>query len=125
MERNSYQSSPFAFIGRLWSNIKGNKRNIPVTITLSRLRKLFAEQQGKCAISGIPMDYNFGSLKAISVDRICSNRGYVEGNVHLVCRFINQGKMTSSLADTHVFLAELARTYPAWMPAIKETKQCG
>lgn len=111
MYRNAYQSSPNSFIGRLWSNISGNKRGIEVGVTLNYLRELYVAQGGRCAVTGIKMDHKFKSLKAISVDRIDSSKGYVLENVHLVCKFINQGKMAHSISEVHDFLRDLMDTY--------------
>jgi hypothetical protein len=57
--------------------------------------KIFEEQSGCCAISGIEMTYLAGSgrtLTNISIDRIDSSRGYLRGNVQLVCDIVNRMK---------------------------------
>lgn len=66
-------------------------------INTSYLRGLFIGQDGCCALSGIKMtisgergtdDY----WKSISIDRIDSSLGYIEGNVQLVCTGVNYMK---------------------------------
>jgi hypothetical protein len=50
---------------------------------------------------GINMAY------AASIDRIDSNEGYIPGNVHFVCRFINMGKQGLSDSQVREFLADV------------------
>lgn len=57
---------------------------------------LYEDQDGKCALSGYNMTYITGQGRVptnISIDRIDSNMGYVEGNIQLVCRQSNVMKM--------------------------------
>lgn len=57
--------------------------------------KLFGEQEGQCAISGLRFDLDERSGdKAffLSLDRIDSSGHYEIGNLQLVCRFINRWK---------------------------------
>lgn len=58
------------------------------------VRYLFEKSGGKCALTGIQFDCNFGSAYsrrpwAPSLDRIDSKIGYVEGNCRLVCVAVN------------------------------------
>lgn len=78
-------------------------RGIPVTITAEYLWGLFLQQDRKCALSGIPLHIrpNRGRGTA-SVDRINSDKGYVEGNVQWVLKDINLMKRDFSQA---VFIA--------------------
>lgn len=73
------------------------------SIDTAYLRGLFIGQEGKCALSGIEMtiigergteDY----WKSISIDRINSDIGYIEGNVQLVCTGVNY--MKKDMSDT-------------------------
>ena len=60
------------------------------------LVKLYEQQDGRCAISGIPMTHIAGQgviPTNISMDRIDNSIGYKKDNVQLTCRFINQAKM--------------------------------
>jgi len=61
-------------------------------ITLEDLKELWDKQKGKCAISGIEMTHKMNSGKIrtnVSLDRIDSSKGYIQGNVQLVCHIIN------------------------------------
>jgi hypothetical protein len=59
------------------------------------IEKLIDAQDGVCALSNIPLqfdgDYEDEQLLA-SLDRIDSDRDYEEGNLQVVCRFINRWK---------------------------------
>ena len=67
----------------------------------SFLKKLYEKQNGKCAISGMPLELQIGTGKPnpnkCSVDRINSNRGYNHRNVWLVCWWVNQMKMDTTM----------------------------
>jgi hypothetical protein len=71
------------------------KRRGKCKIDINYLENLWESQQGLCAISKIEMTKILGQGKIntnISIDRIDSDKGYVIGNVQLVCRVINQAK---------------------------------
>lgn len=62
------------------------------SITIEYAWKLFLQQNRKCALTG--WDINFGELyqdgtQTASLDRVYSDRGYVEGNVQWVHRDVN------------------------------------
>ena len=86
----------------LWQNLLGNakRRNIPVHIEKSDIQRLYDEQGGLCAVTGLPMQ--FSALEsgknsyAVSVDRIDSSRGYYQDNIRLVCGRVNLMKMELS-----------------------------
>jgi hypothetical protein len=66
---------------------KGRKQ-----LSLPMLQEMFKRQNGLCALSGVPMTWgaNEGRVPThVSIDRIDSNKGYDENNVHLVCRIVN------------------------------------
>ncbi len=66
-------------------------RNLPMDIDVEFLRSLWEAQQGCCAVSGLaftdePHKEAFVKTPfAPSLDRIDSSRGYLKGNVRLVC----------------------------------------
>lgn len=71
-------------------------------ITPETLIGLWESQQGKCAISGVPMTHMLGKgfiTTNASVDRIDNELGYTRGNVQLVCRVINIMKGVLSLTE--------------------------
>jgi len=65
-------------------------------LAVQDLLELWDEQDGKCAISGLPMVIDSGEEKGKqafrpSVDRIVPKRGYVRGNIRLVTTIVNFG----------------------------------
>lgn len=68
-------------------------------LTLKYLAELWFEQNGRCALTNILLDYEKGNLASknpfrTSVDRIDNNRGYVKGNVRLLTHWANNAKST-------------------------------
>lgn len=82
------------------------KKNLEFNITKEYLKQLWDSQSGLCAISGIPMTFeldNGRTFKNVSLDRINPNKGYIIGNVQLVCMAVNQMKSDLSLAELYMF----------------------
>lgn len=110
-DRNCRESSVENFISWRWSQTKSkhhNKKALKYTksITAQYLIDLWSKQNGKCAVSGKQMAHKSGSLYTVSVDRIDSNVGYIEGNVQLVCQAINLGKGAHTNAEIIAFWNE-------------------
>jgi|LakMenEpi03Aug12_release.lakeMendotaPanAssembly.Ray.scaffolds.fasta_scaffold429863_1 hypothetical protein len=89
---------------------------MPFTITIEYLWELFLKQNRKCAISGLPLtmfisnkkitDKDYHSYITASLDRIDSNKGYVEGNVQWVHKWVNI--MKNSMKDEELlYLCQL------------------
>ncbi len=71
-------------------------------LTADFLFKIYNQQQGLCAVSGVEMTHLCGQGNVdtnISVDRIDSTLGYEEDNIQLVCRRVNMMKMDKDLDD--------------------------
>jgi len=77
------------------------KRGLPCTITREDILALNERQQGLCAYTHIPLNWEVGNSGGkqricppdrVSLDRIDSTLGYVVGNVHLVTDFVNRIK---------------------------------
>lgn len=80
------------------------------SLTAEFLHKLWDTQHGKCAITGMPMAHRFNDLKSVSIDRIESDKGYVESNVQLVCRWVNLAKGRFSDEEIRRVLDEFRRS---------------
>lgn len=69
------------------------KREIDFYITIDFLWELFEKQNKKCALSGLDLCFpKYGekpTLQTASLDRIDSNKGYIEGNVQWVHKDVN------------------------------------
>lgn len=84
---------PASYLCKIKTHAK--RRGIKVNLTVEYLWELFLSQQGKCALSGIPLTYP-QSFKALSMgegnaslDRIDSSKIYEPGNVQWVDKRIN------------------------------------
>lgn len=69
-------------------------RGIQFDIDLEHVRELYDNSGGRCAVTGIPFEFSYlrGERQppwAPSLDRIDSKRGYVPGNVRVVCSSVN------------------------------------
>ena len=66
------------------------RRQIPFDLTMEDYERIVAKHDGKCAVTGIEFSWHWqgtGNRRpfAASIDRKDSSRGYVLGNVRLVC----------------------------------------
>jgi hypothetical protein len=77
--------------GSYWSRllIGAEKRKIIVTISIEHLWELFLIQGKRCMLSKLPISF---SDKTASVDRIDSDKGYIEGNIQWVHKTVNKMK---------------------------------
>lgn len=100
-QRNKlFYDDHFAMKTKLQSALKGARRrakehNKYIDIDLEFLYYLWNKQNGKCALTGIPLTYKFyeGRVNSnVSIDRIDSSKGYAKDNVQLVCMAANQMK---------------------------------
>lgn len=91
--RKRARSSPRkAFYQMLYAAAK--RRPTKDIATVDDLMEMFNLQEGRCAVSGMEMDWasNRGGKKlptSMSLDRIDGNRGYEKNNLRLVCWQVN------------------------------------
>lgn len=90
--------------GTFLSNIRNNAktRNLEYSVTNEFIWQLFLDQQRRCALSNV--EIGFGDQSA-SLDRIDSNKGYVESNVQWVHKDINRMKS----AFSEIYFIEMCR----------------
>lgn len=68
-------------------------RHLDFSITPEYVQSLWEKNNKKCALSGIPIDWQgTNSEITASIDRINSSKGYIEGNVQVVHKHINMMK---------------------------------
>lgn len=86
--KGKYNAIPYT-----WFNIKkkgGISRGYQWSLTIEDIWKLYEDQEGVCALSGVPIGWADKGLTATaSIDRIDSSEGYILENVQLVHKDIN------------------------------------
>lgn len=93
---------------------RAQKSNKAFDITLQYLEKLWKLQEGKCALSGIPMTYELklGRIATnVSIDKIDKNQGYIVGNIQLVCMACNQIKSDLTEEEMYNFCKKIVEQY--------------
>jgi hypothetical protein len=68
------------------------RNKFEVLLTLDDLKNIWSEQEGRCAYTKLPLLATANQFNTVSLDRIDSSKGYVAGNVQLVCAAINKMK---------------------------------
>lgn len=97
---HSYRNTEHGFWVTMWNNLYNSAKNrgLEVGITKEDITALWDSQKGLCALTGLPMEkvkvsrtVRAGCLNQFraSVDRIDSNKGYVKGNIRMVCAYVN------------------------------------
>lgn len=72
------------------------RKNKEFGITLADLLDLWGKQEGLCAYTKLPLQIGANKYDVVSLDRIDSSKGYVVGNIQLVCAAVNVMKMAMS-----------------------------
>ena len=78
--------------GTFWARVKSNakQKGRNVTVSIEECWDIFLEQGGKCALSGLALEFgNTLYETTASLDRKDSNRGYEFGNVQWLHKHIN------------------------------------
>lgn len=119
--KQRYQTTPERFLNKMLKQ-KVNHHNhlviqnsdkayrCVVNVSIAYIISLWYKQDGKCALSGIPMSTMYKTIDCVSIDRIDRTIGYAEGNIQLVCRWINFGKNSFDDSDILKMLDKLRST---------------
>jgi hypothetical protein len=96
-QKESISTSYKNISGSWFSGIRNNAKNrkIDFDLTIEYLDNLLKKQNFQCKLSGLPLILIMGTRQSqttASLDRIDSNKGYVEGNVQFVHKHINYMK---------------------------------
>jgi len=91
-QRRNKQTPRYAFSSFLCQA----RKRAEVAIDQNYLMSLYDQQEGLCALSGVRMTWATGKMfpTSISVDRTDNEKGYVPGNVRLVCVAVNAFRST-------------------------------
>lgn len=95
-----YKDMSLSFYNQMKASAE--KRKIIFNVSMQYLYELFLKQNGKCAYTGesIFLPINVRRLngenneRKASLDRIDNDKGYIEGNLHWVCKRVNYMKHT-------------------------------
>ena len=71
---------------------KAKGRTKEFSINTSNLLDLLIKQDGRCAYTKLPLLATANQFNTVSLDRVDSSKGYVVGNIQLVCSAINKMK---------------------------------
>lgn len=87
----------YEITGRQFQKIinRANKTNIEFNLKIEYLWDLFLKQNRKCALSGVELNFlknDYDREHNASLDRIDSSKGYIEGNVQWVDKYVNTMK---------------------------------
>lgn len=102
--------------GMYWNNIiiTAKDRNIEFLVSMEYCWEIFIQQNKLCALSGIELvfadtrqDYINGKNTA-SLDRIDSSKGYIEGNVQWVHKWVNTAKSDMSQEEFVLMCTDVA-----------------
>ena len=116
--REIQKYSPKINLARMASQAKGRCGG---DITTSFLMNMWIEQGGKCALTGLDMEWGNGivSSKNVSIDRIDQEKGYFKGNVRLVCWCVNSFRQKMNDSELLVVAKALVDTLQAQIDAKK------
>lgn len=83
--------------GQWYSRIKQSaiKRGIEFNINKEYINDIYQKQNGKCALSGLPININFGNQavgSTASLDRIDNTKGYIKDNIQFLHVDVNYMK---------------------------------
>ena len=106
--------SPYAYMNNLYAQLSHRrKKTHEFNIVKEDLHKIYNKQKGICKYSGIEMkhlkDGTGYHLDNISIDRIDNTKGYVKGNIALVCLAVNMMKYTLELDELIDWCKKIAK----------------
>lgn len=85
---------------------RAKSKELDFDLTVESLKELWDSQEGKCAISSIPMTYIMTEGRQhfnVSIDKINPNLGYTQNNIQLVCSAVNTMKYVLTMEELYMF----------------------
>ena len=101
----------FRFLG---ARSRALNSNIEFNITFEYIKELWNEQKGICALSNVPMTYLLREGRTptnVSIDKIDRTKGYIKGNIQLVCMACNQIKSDLTEEEMYNCCKKIVKTY--------------
>ena len=93
---------------------RATKHNIPFNLELKDVLELWRKQEGKCALSDVPMTFELNKGRVptnVSIDKINKDLGYLKDNVQLVCMACNQIKSDLTEEEMYNFCKKIVNKY--------------
>lgn len=93
---------------------RAKRNNLDFDLTFEYIKELWNQQNGICALSGIQMTFLLQDGRVptnVSIDKINRLKGYVKGNVQLVCMACNQMKSDLTEDELYYFCQQIVKTY--------------
>lgn len=93
---------------------RANKRGLKFELTTEFLKELWEKQDGKCAITKLPMTFindEGRTYTNVSIDQIEPNGGYTKENVQLVCMAVNQLKSDFTMNEVLTICKSIVENY--------------
>lgn len=111
---NSQRSHVRNFLQRMWYGAKRRSGDNDNVISYEEVYDLWLEQNQICKLTGVKMTTTTGKGRVptnVSIDRICSSKGYTKDNVQLVCLWANIAKNDLPVSDFVEFCKKTATFY--------------
>ena len=72
-----------------YNMMRYKQQHLKSDLDLRYLAELLSKQGGKCLITGTKLNHTVGDWSCCMISRIDQDRGFIKGNVVLLCRWIN------------------------------------
>lgn len=83
------------------------KKNIEFDLDLDYIDGLWKDQNGRCAITKLPMTHKNKDLFGVRIDTKLADKGFVKGNIQLVCDGIKRMKRDMGNDEVQRFIQEI------------------
>lgn len=109
MEKKSKQSSPRRFMSDMMAHLRrqSRKSGTPFDVELDYVENLWKKQRGRCSLTGVEMTHTSSDLFGVRIDAIDRSKGYIKGNVQLICDGIKRMKKDMSNDAVKSFIREI------------------
>jgi len=104
---------------------RGRRKHVVVDLSADDIMRLYEEQEGKCALSGVPLmcgEESIRQQRAMSLDRCIAGMGYELGNVQLLTRAVNNAKSTMT-SDEFIGMCCEVQKYNEAKRTVPETER--
>jgi dUTP pyrophosphatase len=95
------------------------RSGIACDISIDYLKKQWLAQDGKCYYLHIPLNIGGKNLRTITLERLDSSVGYIEGNVVFASRFANYAKNAAPIDEFYEVLNGIVQTFTSEIPRIE------